>query len=181
MRKVIFGGASTLDNFLARTNDAVDWILWGEEAAAVMAEYWARFDTIVMGRKTHEVAMRQGHGGGYPGVKTFICSRTLPESSDQGVIVHRDAVELIRGLKKQEGKDICLMGGGDLARSLFEADLIDEIGLNIHPVLIGSGVPLFHGMSRQIDLELNQCKPFKNGCVLVTYSVKHGVGGSATA
>jgi dihydrofolate reductase len=76
-------------------------------------------------------------------------------------------------LKEQDGKDICLMGGGELARSLFEAGLIDEIGFNVHPVLLGSGIPLFHPMSRQIDLELLECKPFPNGCVLVRYRVKH--------
>jgi dihydrofolate reductase len=63
--------------------------------------------------------------------------------------------------------------GGELAKSLFEAGLIDEIGFNIHPILLGSGIPLFHPMDQQIDLELLQCKPFKNGCVLVTYRVKH--------
>ena len=65
-----------------------------------------------------------------------------------------DAAEFVRRLKNQEGKEICVMGGGLLAKSLFEADLIDEIGFNIHPVLLGSGIPLFHEMSRQIDLEL---------------------------
>jgi dihydrofolate reductase len=65
------------------------------------------------------------------------------------------------------------MGGGEFARTLFEADLIDEIGFNIHPVLLGSGVPLFHEMKRQIDLELLECKTFKNGCVMVNYRVKH--------
>ena len=75
-------------------------------------------------------------------------------------------------MKEKPGKDICLMGGGDLARPLFEAGLIDEIGFNIHPVLLGSGIPLFHEMSQQIDLELLECKPFKNGCVYVRYRVK---------
>jgi dihydrofolate reductase len=75
-------------------------------------------------------------------------------------------------LKKADGKDICVMGGGELARSLFEADLIDEIGFNIHPVLLGSGIPLFHELKRQIDLELLECKRFKNGCVYVSYRVK---------
>jgi dihydrofolate reductase len=64
-------------------------------------------------------------------------------------------------------------GGGELARSLFEADLIDEIGFNIHPVLLGAGIPLFHPMKWQIDLKLLECKTFKNGCILVTYRVKH--------
>jgi dihydrofolate reductase len=64
------------------------------------------------------------------------------------------------------------MGGGELAKSLFEAGLIDEIGFNIHPVLLGSGIPLFHAMAHQINLELLECKAFKNGCVLVRYRVK---------
>ncbi len=64
------------------------------------------------------------------------------------------------------------MGGGLLAKSLFEANLIDEIGLNVHPVLLGSGIPLFHEMNHQIDLELLDCKTFKNGCVFVSYRVK---------
>jgi dihydrofolate reductase len=65
------------------------------------------------------------------------------------------------------------MGGGELARSLFKAGLIDELGFNIHPVLLGSGIPLFHPMSRQINLQLLKCKTLKNGCVMVTYRVKH--------
>lgn len=88
-------------------------------------------------------------------------------------IVSEDAVGFVSKLKSESGKDICLMGGGAFAKSLFEADLIDEIGFSIHPVLLGSGIQLFHEMNHQIDLELLQCKAFKNGCVLVTYRVKH--------
>jgi dihydrofolate reductase len=176
VRKVTFGGANSLDNYLARSDHAVDWLLWGEEAATVMADYWKTIDTVLMGRKTYEVAVRSGRGdGSYPGVKTYVFSRTLQEAVGGGVtIIREDAADFVRGLKGQDGKDICLMGGGEVARSLFEAGLIDEIGFNIHPVLLGSGIPLFHPMSRQIDLELLECRPFKNGCVYVTYRVKHG-------
>jgi dihydrofolate reductase len=175
MRKVTFGGANSLDNYLARTDHAVDWLLWGKEAAAVMADYWKTIDTVLMGRKTYEVAARSGRGsGGYPGVTTYVFSRTLPEGAGGGVtVIRQDAAGFVRDLKEQDGKDICLMGGGELARPLFEAGLIDEIGFNIHPVLLGSGIPLFHPMSRQIDLELRECRAFKNGCVYVTYRVKH--------
>jgi dihydrofolate reductase len=175
MRKVTFGGANSLDNYLARTDHAVDWLLWCDEAYTVMADYWKTIDTVLMGRKTYEVALRSGKGAGaYPGVKTYVFSRTLkPDSSGAATIISGDAAEFVRKLKQQDGKDIGLMGGGELAKSLFEAGLIDEIGLNIHPLLLGSGVPLFHPMSRQIDLELRECKTFKNGCVLVSYRVKH--------
>ena len=175
MRKVTFGGANSLDNDLARPDHAVDWLLWGKEAAAVMADFWKTIDTVLMGRKTYEVAVRSGHGGGSDsGVKTYVFSRTLSEGFHEGVtVVRHDAAEVVRDLKGQEGQDVCFMGGGELARSLFEAGLIDEIGFNIHPVLLGSGIPLFHPMSRQIDLELRECRAFKNGCVYISYRVKH--------
>jgi dihydrofolate reductase len=64
------------------------------------------------------------------------------------------------------------MGGGDFARTLFEADLIDEVGFNLHPVLLGDGIPAFHRMSHQIDLELKECRTFRTGYVLLTYRVR---------
>jgi len=118
--------------------------------------------------------MTKGKGNPYPGIHSYVFSRTLPPSSPQGVtIVAEDAAAFVRKLKRRKGKDICVMGGGLLAKSLFESKLIDEIGFTIHPVLLGSGIPLFHEMKRQINLELLDCKPFKNGCVTVTYRVKH--------
>lgn len=175
MRKVVFGGANSLDNYFARKDDAVDWLLWSDEVGKIMADYFKSFDTIVMGRRTYEVAIASGHGGGsYGGMKTYVFSRTLkPRSTTTLEITSEDVADVVGRLKQQEGKDICIMGGGLLAKSLFEADLIDEIGFNIHPVLLGSGVPLFYEMNRQIDLELIDCKTLKTGCVLVTYKVKH--------
>ena len=179
MRKVTFGGANSLDNYFARKDDAVDWLMWSNEAADVMKNYWKTIDTIVMGRKTYEVALRMGvGGGGYPGMKNYVFSRTMKQSPRKKgfknlEIISEDAAEFVRKLKDQEGKDICVMGGGLLAKSLFEADLIDEIGFNIHPVLLGSGIPLFHEMNHQINLELIECKTFKNGCLMVSYRVRH--------
>jgi dihydrofolate reductase len=174
MRKVTFGGANSLDNFIARSDHGVDWLLWGKEAAAIMSDYWKTIDTVLMGRKTYEVALQRGKGGStYKGIKTYVFSQTLADSSDESVtIVREDAAGFVRDLKAQDGKDICLMGGGELARSLFEAGLIDEIGFNIHPVLLGSGIPLFHTMSRQIDLDLLECRALTNGCVYLSYRVR---------
>ena len=173
MRKVTFGGASSLDNFIARKDDSVDWLLWSAEAGEIMREYWETIDTIVMGRRTYEVAARSGSKGGYSGVKTYVFSRTIKKGSSKKLtFVSEDAVSFVQRLKEEEGKDICVMGGGVLAKSLFEAGLIDEVGLNIHPVLLGSGIPLFYEMPRQIDLELVKCQQLKNGCVVVTYRTK---------
>lgn len=175
MRKVTFGGANSLDNYFARKDHSVDWLMWSDEAASIMKDYWQHIDTMLMGRKTYEVAARMTKGkkksDGFYGIKTYVFSRTLKEA-DGAEIVSDDAVEFVRDLKTKPGKDICLMGGGDLAKTFFEAGLIDEIGFNIHPVLLGAGIPLFYEMNRQIDLELIDAQKFKNGCVYVSYRVK---------
>jgi len=175
MRKVVFGGANSLDNYFARKDHSTDWLRWSNEAAAVTAAYWKTFDTVLMGRKPYEVALHHSKGKApYPEKQTFVFSRTCTEDAGGSVtIVSTDAAEFVRTLKRKRGKDICLMGGGELARCFFEAGLIDEVGFNIQPVLLGSGIPLFHEMTRQIDLKLLECRPFKNGCVLVKYRVNH--------
>jgi dihydrofolate reductase len=171
MRKVTFGVANSLDNFIARKDHSVDWLVWDEEVASITAEFWQTIDTVVMGRKTYEVALKAG-ATAYPGVRNYVFSRTMRESPDERVeIISQEAAEFIRNLKTQEGKGICVMGGGELAKALFEARLIDEIGLNIQPVLLGSGIPLFYEMSRQTNLQLLACKPLQNGGVFVTYRV----------
>jgi dihydrofolate reductase len=176
MRKVTFGGAPSLDNYFARKNDAVDWLMWSKEAAEIMGEYWKTIDAVVMGRKTYEAArkMTKGKSNPYPGMKSYVFSRMLKARKDDSLeIVSKDAVKFVRKLKNEAGKGICVMGGGELAHSLFEAKLIDEIGFNIHPVLLGSGIPLFHKMKRQVNLELLDCRRFKNGCVFLSYRIKY--------
>ncbi|MEO7672478.1 MAG: dihydrofolate reductase family protein [Pyrinomonadaceae bacterium] len=181
MRKVIFGGANSLDNYFARDDGSVDWLLWSDEVTEIMKDFWPRIDCIIMGRKTYDVAMQntpKSKGkkakNPYGDIKTYVFSRTLKPGEQDGVeIVADDPGKFVRRLKKQKGKDICIMGGGEIALPLFEAGVIDEIGFNIHPVLLGSGVPLFHKMKRQIELELLECRQMKTGCVLVSYKVKN--------
>jgi dihydrofolate reductase len=182
MRTVIYGGATSLDNFLARADGGVDWLRWNAGAAKIMKEMWRTIDTMIMGRKTYEVSKRMSppkttskktktpDGETIPSVPTYIFSRTLPD--EPGVnIVREDVVDFVRRLKAEPGKDILIMGGGELAHPLFEAGLIDRVGFNIHPVLLGAGVPAFHPMNRQIDLELVNCGPLGDGCVYVDYRV----------
>jgi dihydrofolate reductase len=95
----------------------------------------------------------------------------MREAPPGATLVSDDAGEFVRRLKKESGKEICVLGGGELAHSLFRAGVIDEVGLNIHPVLLGSGTPAFHDAGR-IRLELIQNRTLAGGCVLATYRVK---------
>jgi len=178
MRIVTYGAACSLDGFIARPDGAVDWLIFTKDAQAIMADYWQRIDTILMGRKTYEVAagMGGGGGGGSAGIRTFVFSRTLTSLPGKGVtLVREDAAAFVRQLKQSPGKDICVMGGGDFARSLLAAGVIDEIGLNVHPVLLGSGIPMFLDPKRQVDLELTECRALAGGCAFVNYKVRQAV------
>ena len=181
MRKVIFGGANSLDNYIAREDGSFDWIMHGEEAMELMKEMWPRFDTMVMGRKTYDITKQYAPKSKskkaknpYGEMSSYVFSRTAEPGLRDGVeFVSEDPGKFVKKLKKKMGKDIMVFGGGEIGTVLLEAGVIDEIGFNIHPVLLGSGVPLFHKMKKRIDLELLECRPFKNGCVYVLYRVKH--------
>lgn len=174
MRTATYGAACSLDGFIAAADGAMDWLHFSRDVQDVMATYWPTVDAVLMGRKTWEVATASGGGGGGAAsdVRTYVFSRTLTSIARPGVrLVSDDAGGFVRELKRQPGKGICVMGGGELARSLFEAGVIDEVGLNIHPVLLGSGVPLFRDPGRRIVLQLVESRPIDGGCVLATYRV----------
>jgi dihydrofolate reductase len=186
MRKVKYFVANSLDNFIARPDGAVDWLFM--EGDYGMREFFASIDTMLMGRKTYDFALShspkrkpkrkpnkpQSKTAAKARTRTYVFSRTLTAGADDSVeIVSVEAGAFVRKLKSEAGKDIWLMGGGELARSLFAEKLVDEIGLNIHPVLLGAGIPLFPDIGQQLDLELLACKAHDNGCVQVSYRVKN--------
>jgi len=185
MRIVTYGGAVSLDGFLAGADGSIDWLYHSTDVQKVMAEYWKSVDTVLMGRKTYEVSLNMKRPSGKAAAKakrdlskltyrTYVFSQTLKKIGDPNVeLIARDAAEFVRDLKSRPGKGICLMGGGELAQSLFEAGLVDEIGLNIHPVLLGSGIPTFRDPGHRIKLSLIECRPIEGGCILAKYRVAH--------
>jgi dihydrofolate reductase len=175
MRKVIYGGACSLDGYFAGKDGAIDWLHMSKDVEDVMRKSWASTDTILVGRKTWEFAKAMGGGGEMPGVKvkSYVFSRTLQSITEKDTeLVTTDAGEFVRALKSRPGKDIIVMSGGNFATSLLKEGVIDEIGLNIHPVLLGGGVPAFLDPGMRVKLELTECRQLEGGCVLVTYKVK---------
>lgn len=173
MRKVTFGVANSLDNYITAPDDSLDWLQWSGDAASITRDYFAGVDTILMGRKTFEFAMKSGGGGGGSDskIRTCVFSTTLESVPEGAELVRSDPAGFVRSLKAEEGGEICVMGGGSLASALLEGGVVDEIGFNIHPVLLGGGVPLFHPMSRRIALELIEARAIAHGCVFVRYKV----------
>lgn len=101
------------------------------------------FDTVLEGRASYEIGLNTGMTDAYPHLRHFVFSTTL-ESQDPAVEIVRDnALERVRALKAEEGKDLWLVGGGKLAHSLLPE--IDRLVLKQNRSVIGSGIPLFNG------------------------------------
>jgi dihydrofolate reductase len=176
MRTVTYGAACSLDGFIAGSNGEIDWLEFSHDVQDIMRDYWKSVDTILMGRKTWDQAVRMGGGKmeGTSKIKTYIFSRTLTSLDAKGAeLVGGDAGAFVRDLKNRSGKGICLMGGGDFARSLFEANVVDEVGMNVHPVLLGAGVPMFLDPCHRVGLELITSRTIEGGCVYSTYRVRY--------
>ena len=171
MRTVTYGAACSLDGFITGPNDSIDWLHFSPDVMRFMKQYWATVDTVVMGRKTWEFAAKQGGSGGPGSAATYVFSRTLPELPPGINLVRSDAGDFVRQLKERPGRGICVLGGGELAGALFQAGVIDEVGINVHPVLLGSGVPLFRDAGRRVVLTLLESRVIDGGCVLSTYRV----------
>lgn len=180
MRKVKYFVANSLDNYIARKDGGVDW-LFMDGTDYGMDEFFGSIDAVLLGRKTYDFALSQNprpkkskKAKSNSGMKSYVFSQTIKDLEDEdAILVSENAGEFVRTLKKEAGKDIWLMGGGGLVASLLAENVVDELSLNIHPVLLGSGVPLFPEFGKQLDLQLRECKAHKNGCVQVTYQVKN--------
>jgi len=172
MRKTFFLVANSLDNFIAKEDGGVDWLRDSTEAHEMLEKLWKNVDTVVMGRTSYEFSAAHGMEG-FPGVENYVLSSTLKQDDHKKVmIVSEDTAAFVRGLKEQEGGDICVMGGAQIAKDCIAGGVLDELHVNIHPTLLGSGAPLFLELDEPIDLELLECRPLPHGCVALAYRVK---------
>src|SRR6185503_3533372 len=172
MRALRYYVACTADGFIAHADGSFDGFLMEGEHVADFLESYKWFDTVLMGRKTYEVGLREGKTNAYPMLRRYVFSRTMKASPDPNVtLISQNTVEVVRGLRREAGKDIWLCGGADLAGTFSREDLIDELVLKVHPVLFGSGIPLFAGAIQQSALQLVDSKVYGNGVVLLRYRV----------
>jgi dihydrofolate reductase len=143
MRKVVLSLGISLDGYIARADGTLDFLFMPKDYS--MAPFFTSVDTALMGRKTLDAALKMG-GGSFSGssMATYVISRSLAAGKRDGLIFTRQSSgAVIRQLRKSEGKNIWLMGSGELARDFLKADLVDELYLGMVPVLIGAGIPLF--------------------------------------
>ncbi|MCC5480844.1 dihydrofolate reductase family protein [Streptomyces barringtoniae] len=189
MRKLTYYVAASLDGYIAGPDGSYDFFPFeGEVREAILAEYpetmpvhlrgpfgltdtpHRHFDTVIMGRGTYEPALKAGITSPYAHLKQYVVSRTLASTDPEVEIVADAPAELVRDLKKQEGMDIWLAGGGKLAAAL--RDEIDQLIIKHNPVVIGTGIPLFDGPFTPTGFLPAARRDFGSGLSIVTYTRK---------
>jgi dihydrofolate reductase len=172
-RKVILGFGLSIDGYIARRNGALDFLVMDKEGEALMADFFSKIDTTVMGRKTAAAWVKLRESGEIPdtpGMANYVISRRWKPGKREGFeVVDGSLTAFVRKLKSRPGKDIYLGGGGQLCRSFLREDLVDELFLGVGPVLLGDGIPGFPGKFPQRDFRLTECKSYLNGSVGLRY------------
>jgi len=183
MRKVFVSNLISVDNKIARPNGDLDWFGVDQEYFDYTATEATRRDLILFGRVTYagmETYWTSKEAADSDPVVTeqmnstnkLVFSRTLKSANWVNTrLVKDDLVGEITRLKQQPGKGIAIFGSGTIVSQLTEAGLIDEYQIVVNPVIIGSGVPNFSGLTHKVNLKLVDAKAFKNGVVLLKYEL----------
>ncbi|MEU6366724.1 dihydrofolate reductase family protein [Streptomyces sp. NPDC046931] len=189
MRKLTYYVAASLDGYIAGPDGDYDFFPFeGEVQEAILAEYpetmpvhvrgplgltdtpHRHFDTVIMGRGTYEPGLKAGITSPYAHLAQYVVSRTLTSADPEVEIVADEPAALVRDLKKQDGMDIWLAGGGKLAAAL--RDEIDELIIKHNPVVLGAGIPLFDGRFAPTGFLPTSRRGFDSGVNIVTYTRK---------
>lgn len=176
MRSVTYLVASSVDGRIAMPDGSFDCFPQDDQLVGDYLAMLEKFDTVLMGRGTYEVALRIGVTDPYPKMKSYVFSSTLPDSAEPNVqVVRGDPVRFVSDLKTTTGGDIYLCGASQLAATLFAANLVDYLLLKLNPLVIGAGMPLFTPeripAPRQLEL-LTPPKQYPSGILLLTYRVR---------
>lgn len=172
MRRIRYAVAMSLDGYIAGPKGEHDWIVGDPDID--LGELMSRFDTLLMGRRTFEVAQSRGRGGAMPGMKVVVVSRTLQQKDYPDITIIGDNVATaLHRLREEPGKDIWLFGGGSLFGSLLDAGMVDTVEVAVIPVLIGGGIPLLPSSAKRVKLELVRNRVYqKTGIMALEYAVE---------
>lgn len=189
MRELTYYIGVSIDGFIAGPHDEVDFYPLADDHIAHMGSEYPevlpthfrtllgidpqtpnrQFDTIVMGRRTYEPALREGITSPYAHLRQYVFSRSLTQSPDPAVqVITTDPLEKVRELKNEDSPlGIYLAGGGQLAGALLTE--IDRLIIKNYPVVAGDGIRAFTTEFLPTHFALEEVKTFSNGCAVVSY------------
>lgn len=174
-RKLILFIACSLDGFIAEKDGGLSWLdmvaTEGEDYGySKIAE---QTDTFILGRKTYDKVLTFGMPFPHDSRQTYVITNTPKPSVNNLHFYNGNVADLLNDIRKHDGKDIHLDGGGQLIHTFMKDNLIDEYIISVIPTLLGDGIPMFvAGDKPQINLELISSKAFLSGLVQLHYKKK---------
>ena len=181
MRKLKLQVQMTVDGYIAGPNGEMDWMAWDWDDALknYVTAITAPVDCIILGRKLaegfipHWAANPEQEGADkMNNTAKVVFTKTLDKSDWPNTVFSKgNLVDEISQLKKQQGKDIIVYGGGTFVTSLIKAGLIDEFHLFINPSAIGNGMTIFKGRETKQKMNLKLAQQFKCGIALLCYEL----------
>lgn len=171
-RKLVLYIASSLDGYIATDEHNLDWLFTVEgEGDNGYSRFYESVDTILIGRITYDWIIEHEKGAfPYKGKECYVFTRTKKDDNEYVNFICEDVVQFSKELKNRNGKNIWLVGGGNLLKTFIEEKLVDEIIITIAPLLLGKGIPLFRDSSFQTSLSLKSINRF-NQFVELHYEV----------
>ncbi len=168
MRSIILNLAVSLDGYIEGPNGEFDWCFTDQDYG--MDAFIKRIDAVFMGRKSYEVASSMSGQNPYQHLKNFVFSKSLKKVDSNSVLIGGDLVQEVNRMKKEKGKDIWLFGGASLVTSFINEQLVDELWLAVHPLLLGEGKPLFQGIRGRVPFVLKNTQTYSSGLVQLFYT-----------
>ncbi len=176
MRKIKLYIASSLDSFIADENGSIDWLF--SDADYGYTKFYNSIDTILVGRKTYEQSLTFEEYP-YKGKKVYVFTHNAKEqkkkkkTASDVEYVDKDIPEFVMRLIQQpfSHRDIWLLGGGEIVSLFLNAELVAEIILSVHPIILGKGIPLFNNIEKSVKLRLLESIPFESGLVQLRYCI----------
>jgi dihydrofolate reductase len=174
-RKVIVHIAASADGYIARADGDLEWLTSRPAPKGFygMGAFTRSIDTKVLGRGTYEASLRLGAKFDGPD-RHIVFSRSPPSDVPRGVeFVSAPVGPFVDRLRAEPGKDIWLMGGGELIADFLDAEAVDQFVISVVPVFIGDGIPLIARRHRQTPLTLASVDRFDDGLVQLHYDVEY--------
>ncbi|RLL45489.1 dihydrofolate reductase [Oceanobacillus piezotolerans] len=173
-RNVVLFIASSLDGYIAAKDESLEWLYNVEgEGDNGFSEFYETVDTVLLGRRTYDWVMNQEmEEFPYKNKQCYVFTRASNKDIEDVKFVNGSVTKFIERLKSQDGKNIWIVGGGELLHSFIQEKLVDELIITVAPTILGKGIPLFREGDYQLDLSLKGMRNF-NQFVELYYEVKN--------
>ena len=166
MSNVLLNLAISLDGFIEGPNGEFDWCFTDQDYG--MTAFLARCDAIIFGRKSYELLL-QYDADPYPDKMKYVFSNTIGSVAGKAAVVNGKIDEELAKIQQRTAGDIWFFGGAALLEEFLIQDLIDEMHLSVHPLLLGSGKPLFPKMEQRKHFNLKGVERYDSGLVQMMY------------